>query len=98
MENQQIYQQARKRAHAKLGFFTHLTVYVVVNLLLITINLISSPHDYWFIWPMLGWGVGICFHGLGTFLFFSGSGFKERMIQREMEKIVSNRNGKTHDV
>ncbi len=94
MDNEQVYEQARRRANAKLGFYTHLTVYIVVNLLLIAINLISSARHYWFIWPMLGWGVGICFHGMGTFLFLSGSGFKERMIQREVEKMTAERDGK----
>jgi hypothetical protein len=94
MGNEHLHQQAKKRALAKLGFYTHLTVYVVVNLLLISINLISSAKHYWFIWPMLGWGIGICFHGLGTFLFFGGSGLKERMIQREMEKIVASQSEK----
>lgn len=94
MDEIQIYDLSRRGANAKLGFFTHLTVYIVVNLLLIASNLFSPAGHYWFVWPMLGWGVGICFHLMGTFMFLSGSGFKERMVQWAFEKMSAERIGK----
>lgn len=86
MADQERYEQARRRVEARLGFYTHLGVYLVVNTLLIIINLQSSPQHYWFYWPLLGWGIGLAFHALGVFVFFSGSLLKERMIEREMRK------------
>jgi hypothetical protein len=44
------------------GFRIHLIVYVAVNILLLLINLIASPHHLWFYWPALGWGLGIMGH------------------------------------
>ena len=93
MDDAKIVEVASKRANAKLGFYTHLSAYIVVNLLLIVINLISPARHYWFIWPLLGWGVGIFFHGMGTYMFLSGSGFKERIIQGEMERLSARRHG-----
>lgn len=86
MEDQKIYRQARRRAAAKFRFLIHLTVYIVVNLLLAAINLMASPQYYWFVWPLMGWGIGIVFHGLAIFVFTSGS-LKEKMIQKEMERM-----------
>lgn len=86
MEDHKAYHQARRRVAVKVAFLIHLTAYVVVNLLLITINLMTSPQYYWFIWPLMGWGIGIVFHGLATFIFGGGS-FKEKMIQKEMARI-----------
>ena len=40
MDDQELYRTASRRADAKIGFYIHLTVYVLVNLLLISINLI----------------------------------------------------------
>ncbi len=51
---------------ARRGFFAHLSVYVIVNALLIFINLFYSPEVLWFAYPLLGWGLGIVMHGLGT--------------------------------
>lgn len=87
MADNERYEQARRRVEAKIGFFTHLGVYVVVNALLIIINLQNSPDQLWFYWPLLGWGIGIAFHALGVFVFFRGSVLKKRLIDRELRKF-----------
>lgn len=86
MQNGESYQRVKKRVEAKIGFYTHAAVYVVVNFLLIIINLATSSHYLWFKWPLIGWGIGLGFHALGTYVFFEGSSIKERLIQRELEK------------
>jgi hypothetical protein len=44
-----------------------------------------GPEGYqWFVWPLLGWGIGLFFHFMGVFAF-SGS-IRERMIHNEMER------------
>jgi hypothetical protein len=86
MENQEAYERAKKRVEAKIGFYIHLAVYVGVNLLLVIINLTTSPHYLWFKWPLMGWGIGLFFHGLGIFAFSKGEAIKERMIEKEMKK------------
>ena len=72
-----------------MGFFIHLAVYIVVNTMLIIINLGTSSQYLWFKWPLIGWGIGVTFHGLGVFYFSGGSGFKERLIEKEMKKQAS---------
>ncbi len=88
MEEQQAYRQAQKRVAAKFGFFIHLSAYVIVNLALVAINLMTTPQYFWFIWPLMGWGIGIAFHALATFLFFGGSSLKQRMIQKEKDRLL----------
>ena len=59
-----------------------------VNVLLIIINFATSPQYLWFKWPLLGWGIGLFFHGMSIFVF-SGrkfKGIKENMIQEEMKR------------
>lgn len=94
MENDEAYQRARKRVEAKIGFYIHLTVYVGVNILLIIINLLTSPQYFWFIWPLIGWGIGLFFHGMATFIFSGGKfhEIKDRMIEKEIGKDKA-RNG-----
>jgi hypothetical protein len=88
MGNPEAYERAKKRVEAKVGFYIHLAVYVGVNLLLIIINLTRSPQYLWFKWPLLGWGIGLFFHGLSVFVFSGGrfEAIKERMIEEEMKK------------
>jgi hypothetical protein len=86
MESQNTYDKAKERVEEKLGFFSHLAAYVVVNLILVIYNLTRSPNDLWFYWPLAGWGIGVFFHGMSTFVWGEGSSIKERMIRKEMER------------
>lgn len=93
MEDQDAYERAKKKVDAKIGFYIHFTVYVGVNLLLVVINLATLPEprkgffqDFWFYWPLLGWGIGIVFHALAAFVFSNGASLKDRMIEKEMAK------------
>ena len=86
MEYQDEFTKARKVAGAKIGFYIHLTVYVVVNALLVSINLVTSPGYLWFVWPLLGWGIGILAHAIAVFALLRGLGIKRRMIAKEMTK------------
>ena len=54
-------------ARRKVGLYIHATVYVAVNVLLITINLSTASGQLWFRWPLLGWGIGLLAHAAAAF-------------------------------
>jgi hypothetical protein len=86
MEKQSVYQKAKARVEAKLGFYIHLGVYVAVNALLTAINLITSGRYSWAVWPLMGWGLALAINALRVFVFTGGPAIKEQMIEREMAK------------
>lgn len=88
MQDKEIYGKAEKRVEAKLEFYKHLAIYIVVNILLIVINLMTSPDYYWFKWPLLGWGIGIVIHALKVIAFSKVSSLKARMIEKEIQKTT----------
>jgi 2TM domain len=53
---------AVRRLYHDPGFVIHFAAYLAVNILLIAINLATTPGKYWFYWPLLGWGLGIAGH------------------------------------
>ena len=55
-------------ADQKRAFWLHFAAYVVINITLSAINLRSAPENIWFIWPLLGWGIGVAGHGLALAL------------------------------
>ena len=71
MDEKSIYEQSRKRADELGEFYQHLMIYVIINLILFTINMLTSPVYLWFIWPLAGWGLGIAIHKehMGGLLF-----------------------------
>ena len=73
---------ARKRAGAKMGWYIHAAVYVLVNLYwYLTLSFSSFK-------PLLGWGIGLALHGISVFVLGKGSSMRERMVQRERERIL----------
>ena len=86
MNDQDILRRVEKKVEQKLGFYIHLTAYILVNGLLVAINLMTSPGTYWFKWPLIGWGIGVLFHGLSIFVFGDGLTIRKRMIDAEMKK------------
>ena len=52
----------------KEKFFTSLKVYLVVNLFLVALDLLTEPDHLWFYWVTLGWGMGIGVQAVGLFI------------------------------
>jgi hypothetical protein len=86
MKNQEAYTNAKKKVEARMGFHTHLAVYLLVISLLTILNLTVAGDYFWAMWPMIGWGSGVIVHGLFTFVFDSQSSLKERLIEKEIQK------------
>ena len=86
MTYQDEFARAQGAPRAKMAFYAHLAVYLVVNALLVAINLLTSAGHVWFQWPLLGWGVGVLVHAVVTFVLPRGAGIKRRMIEREMRR------------
>jgi hypothetical protein len=86
MTEAELRQLARERAKAKTGFYVHFSIYVIVNVLLFSIWYMTlGPNGFpWFIFPLIGWGIGVTAHGIATFY---GNPFEERMTERELSKL-----------
>lgn len=86
MDDSEAYQSARNRVEAKMGFFTHLSVYAAVILFLAILDFVTSPGVLWFYWPMLGWGVAVVIHAASVFVFPRQFAVTEKMIEKEIAK------------
>jgi hypothetical protein len=87
-EKSEAYVRAEKRVEAKLGFYRHFAVYIGVNLLLFLINFFFSRGEWWFYWPLLGWGIGVFLHFMRVFVTegLITDRVKEGMIKKELQK------------
>lgn len=59
--------QRSRISRTEPAFRTHLAVYLGVGLFLFTLNLLTSPFDLWFYWPLFFWGWGLAFHAFATY-------------------------------
>jgi hypothetical protein len=78
---------AHKRANAKAGWYLHATIYTTVNLGLVLLANLKGHAVGWPVFPALGWGVGLLAHGLAVFVWSSASPWRERLVQRERERL-----------
>ena len=85
--DQELRQEARKRAQVKLSFFGHLAIYGVVNIFLAVVNLLTAPDALWFYWPLLGWGVGLVAHGIAVYATHIGQNLLGRLEKGEMDRL-----------
>ena len=88
MEDQEIFNRAKRRVAQIKGFYIHAGIFVLVNVLLIGINLWTSADHIWFVWPLLGWGIGLAAHGFSIYGLggFLGADWEERKIQEIIHK------------
>ena len=84
MPETENYGRARGRAEAKYGFFVHAVVYVAVMVLLVVINMLTSPGTTWFIWPLIGWGLAVALHGARVFLLADRNTIVDALTEREL--------------
>jgi signal transduction histidine kinase len=89
-EERKTYRRARRRAAHEAGFYMHLMWYGIVIGSLLMVNLIVSPSFEWWIFPAVGWGIGLVSH------FGAVYGWRwihervfEPAVQREVQREVT---------
>jgi hypothetical protein len=87
------YESARKRVKKKKEFYKHMGSFIMVNIFLFLLNIFTSPGHFWFIYPLLGWGMGLMGHYFEVFGFPGMRGEEVDWEQREMEKEMGRLDG-----
>lgn len=78
---------AHKRAGAKLGWYFHLAVYILVNSFMFALGYFGLRSRPWSMYPVLGWGLGLALHGASVFLIGKGGGLREKLVQQERDRL-----------
>ena len=83
------YKRAKQRVDDVKGFYVHLFIYIVVNVFLFIMNVLLTPGEWWFYFPLIIWGVfGILFHFLEVFVVENkifGKEWEEKKIKEYMD-------------
>ncbi len=62
----------------KRGKVSLLITYIVINITLVLINIAFTPERIWFIFPIIGWGIGLSMH-----YYFGIHRLEKELIERE---------------
>ncbi|MEV4702886.1 2TM domain-containing protein [Actinoplanes sp. NPDC049316] len=81
----ELRQLAVTRLRKKREVQAHVLAYVLVNLFLNGIWLVTMPGGfYWPIFPLFGWGIGVAFH---IWDVYAPENPPEERIRREMDRL-----------
>jgi hypothetical protein len=97
VEQELAYDTARKKVKKLKGFYTHLLVYLVVNVMIIYTNYTyskttTSLFEFRNFSTAFWWGIGLLVHGINVFAFdlFFDKSWEERKIRELMDKQKEN--------
>ena len=91
-DDEALYQQAARRYAIKRGLQIHALVFALVNSGLIALNLVTTPNKIWFIYPLLGWGIGLLAHAVTSWNALAGG--RERGIEAEFRRLKARNDGR----
>ncbi|MFK7889976.1 MAG: 2TM domain-containing protein [Granulosicoccus sp.] len=60
-------EEARDRVAQMRWFYLHLGIFGATMVLLLFINMMTTPGILWFLWALFGWGFGVLVHGAWVF-------------------------------
>jgi hypothetical protein len=92
------YHRAKKRVESIKGFYTHLLVYVVINIMILAVNAqvktVESFFSFGTFFTAFSWGIGLLAHALGVFghNLFLGKDWEDKKIQELIEKYKKESN------
>jgi hypothetical protein len=91
MEQVEKQNRAKKKVQELKGFYSNLFTYLIVNLVLIIVNFITSPNNLWFYWVTIFWGLGIVIHAFSVFgkNKMLGDDWEEKKVKEYMDKDKS---------
>ena len=79
--------EAEKRVKQRTELIRHIGTYLIINGFLVVVWALTGAGYPWFLWVMAGWGIGLLFHIVDYFSGRRGSASRERMVEKEMEKM-----------
>ncbi len=84
------YKEAKKRVKVKKKFFKDLSIYVVVSLFLIFINVFSSSHYLWCLWAIIPWGLAFALKGIKIITSNKTNEWEQKAIRKELKAMGKN--------
>lgn len=90
MNEHELYERAKKRVKMRRKFYSHVMSWVVMSVFFILINIATADY-FWAIFPILGWGIFVAFHGIRIF----SSEWEDGEVDREYERLKRRRQYRT---
>lgn len=85
-----LYKRAKRKVRKKKIFYFHFAIFLILSTFLFCINLLTTPLDLWFQFPVLSWSVLLSIHfliAIGIPFFSIDDNWESREISKELKKM-----------
>ena len=86
MKNNEAYNNAKRKAKLLKDLYSHVGTYFTVNGLLVLVNILTSPGEWWVLYPLIGWGVCLTINILDTIVKING--FWDKWEENKTEELL----------
>lgn len=86
LKDKYIVNKAKTKAKKLREFYSHLRTYLIVNTIFFLINWLSSPADWWVLYPVIGWGFCLLLHAADTFSPFKD--YDTKWEERKTKELI----------
>ena len=86
-EEEEYYRKAQKIVKAKKNFRASAWAFATTMPILIVINLWTSPGYLWFLWALMGWGMGLIGGYYEAYIKPKYEREESHEVEKEMEKM-----------
>lgn len=89
IKQQEAFLKALKRVQEIKGFYNHLIIFIVINLLILAAALyFNKDMIFFFVVSVCGWGIGLFSHAMKTFDWnpLTGKDWEQRKIQEFLDQ------------
>ncbi|MGI8793021.1 MAG: 2TM domain-containing protein [Acidimicrobiales bacterium] len=76
-------EQEARQIRRRRGFLLHAFIFAAVNVMLVAIWAMVGGGYPWFVFPLLGWGIGLIAHGASAYLM---SPIDDIVLEREQAR------------
>jgi len=88
MEKDMLYKRAQQKAKMLKDLYSHVIIYLIFNSGLFVINYLTSPGEWWVLYPVIGWGFCLSLKAIDTYtkVYRFGSEWEQRKIDQLFQK------------
>ncbi|MDQ3146736.1 MAG: 2TM domain-containing protein [Actinomycetota bacterium] len=73
-----------KKVIRRRAFWLHFAIWAATNVLLVVVWAVTGAGFPWFLFPLLGWGIGLVAHGVSAYLF---ADVDDVVLEREERRL-----------
>ena len=84
---EEYYKEAKKKVKQKKSFYWNFASWLGMSIFFFVLNMVTEPSFHWWLFPTIGWGIGVASQYIKVFGVFNSKSWEKREIEKEMKRL-----------